>query len=167
MAGHPLDHLTREERRDRLAAEAAVIANQLAAARFALQIGPANRPAAERLPREEGLRSTVGLRGSFAMSLSAWRGRSGRRYVVRVLPAAKTEADDLCDAVVLCVSRTGDGLAEIRGVSIVSDVASSHALIGGLPDAVTELHAHRLAESDAERAAILADLSTAADRRRR
>src|SRR5438094_734416 len=47
-------------------------------------------------------------------------------------------------------------------------IADSEAdLIGGLPDAVTELHAHRLAESHAERAAILADLGTAADRRRR
>lgn len=64
MAGHAFDHMTLEERRDRLDAQSAVIANQQAARRFALQIAPADRAAAERLPREERLRSTAGLRGS-------------------------------------------------------------------------------------------------------
>ena len=167
MAGHPFEHPTAEERRHRLGADSAVLANQQAAHRFAFQIAAADQAAAERLPREERLRSTAGLRGSPVLPLSAWRGRSGRRYVVRVLPIRKIDADELRDAVVIQVCRNGSGLAEIRGVSIVGTIASARALIGSLPDAVTELHAHRLAESDAERAAILADLGTVAPARRR
>ncbi|MET3482352.1 hypothetical protein [Methylobacterium sp. 1973] len=167
MAGHAFDHLTLEERRVRLDAQAAVLANQQAARRFALQIAPADRAAAERLPREERLRSTAGLRGSPVMPLSAWRGRCGRRYVVRVLPVPVVDAEDLRDAVVILVGRDGSGLAEIRGVSIVRGLASAQALIDGLPPAVTELHAHRLAETDADRAAILADLGTVTTGRRR
>ncbi|SEH35094.1 hypothetical protein SAMN02799636_01698 [Methylobacterium sp. 275MFSha3.1] len=167
MAGHAFDHMTLEERRDRLDAQAAVIANQQAARRFALQIAPADRAAAECLPREERLRSTAGLRGSPIMPLSAWRGRSGRRYVVRVLPVPAGDAEELCDAVVMLVGRDDSGLAEIRGVSIVRGLASAQALIDGLPPAVTELHAHRLAQTDADRAAILADLGTVTTGRRR
>lgn len=167
MAGHAFDHLTLEERRVRLDAQAAVLANQQAARRFALQIAPADRAAAERLPREERLRSIAGLRGCPTMPMSAWRGHSGRRYVARVLPIRKIDADELCDAVVIQVCRHASGLAEICGVSIIGTVASARALIAGLPADVTELHAHRLAESDAERAAILADLGTVAPARRR
>lgn len=162
MDGQPLDHLTAEEGRDRLAAQAAIIANQQAARRCALQIAPA-----ERLPREERLRSCAGLRGSPAMPLSAWRGRSGRRYVVRILPVPVVDAEDLCDAVVIQVSRDGSGLAEIRGVAIVGDRAAARAFAASLPPAVTELHAHRLAETDADRAAVLADLGTVTTGRRR
>lgn len=121
----------------------------------------------DRPPREERLRSTAGLRGTPIVSLSAWRGQSGRRYVVRILPARNVDADDLCGAVVIRVSRDGSGLAENRGVSIVGDIASARAFIGRLPESVTELHAHRLAETDAERAAVLADLGTVAPARRR
>ncbi|MBE7203310.1 MAG: hypothetical protein INR70_36700 [Parafilimonas terrae] len=130
-------------------------------------MAPADQATAERLPREERLRSTSGLRGSPILPLSAWRGRSGRRYVVRVLSTRSIAADDLCGGVVIQVGRNGAGLAEMHGVSIVTDFASARALIGSLPDAVTELHAHRLAESDAERAAILADLGTVMPARRR
>ncbi len=101
------------------------------------------------------------------MPMSAWRGHSGRRYVVRVLPVRKIDADELRDAVVIQVCRHGSGLAEIRGVSIVGTIASARALIAGLPADVTELHAHRLAKTDAERGAILADFGTVAPARRR
>lgn len=167
MAGHPLDHLTAEERRHRLAADSAVLANQQAAHRFARQIAPVDRAPADRLPREERLRSIAGLRGSPVMPLSAWRDRSGRRYVVRVLSVPVGDADDLCDAVVIRVSRDGSGLAENQGVSIVGDLASARAFAASLPAAVTELHAHRLAETDAKRAAVLADLGPVAPARRR
>ncbi|MGU3480306.1 hypothetical protein ACLBX8_32100, partial [Methylobacterium sp. D48H] len=73
----------------------------------------------------------------------------------------------LCDAVVMLVGRDDSGLAEIRGVSIVRGLASAQALFDGLPPAVTELHAHRLAQTDADRAAILADLGTITTGRRR
>ena len=167
MAGHPFEHLTAEERRDRLAAASAVLANQQAAHRFAFQIAPGDREAAERLPREEMLKAYRGLRGIPAMPLSAWRGHSGRRYVVRVLPARAVDADELCDAVVLRVRRDASGFPEIQGVSVVGDLASARALVASLSAAVNELHVHRLAETDAERAAILADLGSVAPARRR
>lgn len=84
----------------------------------------ASRPAV----REERLRS----------GLSAWRGRSGRRYVVGVHPVT---AEDHAPAVVLAVARDAAGIARI--------VTLSEA---------TELHVHRLAETDEARAAMVEDL---------
>jgi len=45
--------------------------------------------------REERLKTTAGLRGSPALPLSAWRGRSGRRYVVGVHPAGGFDLDEM------------------------------------------------------------------------
>src|SRR5918998_692364 len=57
--------------------------------------------------REEGLKAAAGL--ARPLDLSAWRGRSGRRYVVGVRPLA--ELSDITDAVVLGVRRGADGAA--------------------------------------------------------
>ncbi len=166
MAGHAFDHLTLEERRvlDWTRRRPSSPTSRRPTASHSRSRRPTGRP--PNACRGGAPRSTAGC-GESVLPLSAWRGRSGRRYVVRVLPIRKIDADELCDAVVIQVCRHASGLAEIRGVSIIGTVASARALIAGLPADVTELHAHRLAESDAERAAILADLGTVAPARRR
>lgn len=93
-----------------------------------LKADHASRPAI----REERLRSTPHV------TLSAWRGRSGRRYVVSVHPVT---AEDHGPAVVIAVARDAAGIASI--------VTLGEA---------TELHVHRLAETDEARAAVAADL---------
>lgn len=82
--------------------------------------------------REERLRSGP------HHNLSAWRGRSGRRYVVGVHPVTDT---DHGEAVVIAVARDAAGIARI--------VTLGEA---------TELHVHRLAETDEDRAAVAGDL---------
>lgn len=90
--------------------------------------------------REECSRLSAG-------NLSAWQGRSGRRYVVRVV-AALDEAEP---AVALAVTRDPLGLATILAVGIVP---------GFVPPAdAEELHVHRLAETDGDRGAVAADLA--------
>lgn len=73
------------------------------------------------------------------LALTAWRGLSGRRYVCIILPA---DTDDVPPGVVLYVARDASGVAMLVR-----------------PETATELHIHRLAETDAERAAITADLT--------
>ena len=60
--------------------------------------------------REERLRATAGLRSS--STLSSWRGRSGRRYIVGVHPLNEAELLEVTDAVILAVKRdrTGNGI---------------------------------------------------------
>jgi hypothetical protein len=108
--------------------------------------------AASPIAREELLRAAT------AMPMSAWRGRSGRRYVVGIRAAATVDAQDLLEAVVILVVRGRNGIAENLGVSAVTDMASARAFVGGRPKTCTELHVHRLAANAAERAAIVADL---------
>ncbi|MEE8630221.1 MULTISPECIES: hypothetical protein [Methylobacterium] len=91
--------------------------------------------------REERLRS--GASGD----LTAWRGRSGRRYVCSVYPASA--AGDLA----------GDAAALV--LAVARNVAGTAALlaIGSVPAGATELHVHRLAETADDRAAAVADLA--------
>ncbi len=114
MAGHAFDHLTLDERRARLDAQAAVLANQQAARRFALQIAPTDRAAAERLPREERLRSTAACAG--APSCPCPLGAAGAAAATSCgsCPSRSSMREDLRDAVVILVGRDGSGLAEIR-----------------------------------------------------
>ena len=118
--------------------------------------------AAQTLPREERLRTTAGLRGTPALALSAWRGTSGRRYVVGIHQVGSIDPDDIGEAVVIAVRRDGigfqAGIAKAVRVIACNDANAVRALLDALPKAVTELHVHRLAEGDAERNAIVDDL---------
>lgn len=110
--------------------------------------------------REERLRSPS-LVGS---PMSAWRGQSGRRYVV-CAHAATIAAIDACDVqdCLIFVARDCDGVARVVGTAAcVSPYAARRAEV--LRDAVregaNELHVYRLAETDAERFAMVNDLSS-------
>ena len=115
------------------------------------------------LPREERLRTG---RPSTALALSAWRGTSGRRYVVGIHPVGSIAAEELLDAVVIAVRRNGDGfsagIAKAVRVTSCPDLASAQAFLSGLPKPVTELHVHRLSADAVERAAVVEDLSEGA-----
>ncbi|WP_244610688.1 hypothetical protein [Microvirga pakistanensis] len=115
--------------------------------------------------REERLKATAGLRSS--PTLSSWRGLSGRRYIVGVHPLDLKELLEVTDAVILAVHRDDTGTAHVV----------DSALAGGTPDkeprtrwldrvrerGATELHIHRLADTEARRREILADLREDAD----
>ena len=110
--------------------------------------------------REERLRAAAGLRHA-SLILSSWRGRSGRRYVVGVHPLAAADLRELTDAVLLAVKRDPDGTAHLV------DVAAGPAAEGVGPatwvsaveaQGATEMHVHRLAETEEERRAALVDL---------
>ena len=66
--------------------------------------------------REERLRATAGLRHS-SLTLSSWRGRSGRRYIVGVHPLVEAEILEVTDAVILAVRRDEDGTAHVIDVA--------------------------------------------------
>lgn len=55
--------------------------------------------------REERLRTSTGLRGAPVLAMSAWRGHSGRRYVVVVQPLDTVDLVAEDPAVVLAVGR--------------------------------------------------------------
>lgn len=102
--------------------------------------------------REERLRG----KDSPAIALSAWRGQSGRRYVVAVYTLAQAREVDAPGAVLLGVRRGDVGLACIVGVGWNGTMAEAVEL--ATADGATEMHAHRIADTDAERDAIVEDL---------
>lgn len=114
--------------------------------------------------REERLRTTTGLRGTPALALSAWRGRSGRRYVVGVHTLCEPDLEEFDEAVLIAVRRDASGVAE--PVAVVSAGLSACEkldrgwLAGARRRGATEMHVHRQAEGEAERRAIVADLDT-------
>ena len=112
--------------------------------------------------REERLKTTAGLRGAPALPLSAWRGRSGRRYVVGVHPAGGFDLDEMAQAVVIAVRRDDTGIAEMVSVASSSESPRDHLRRTWLDrvrrGGATEMHVHRLAENEAERVAIVEDL---------
>lgn len=120
------------------------------------------RSGAETEPvREERLRAGADIPGGLA--LSSWRGRSGARFVVAVHPIAAVDPADCDGAVLLAVARDEAGRARCLAA------ASAESLVGearrrawlsriGARGAV-EIHVHRLAETQAARAAALADLA--------
>lgn len=113
--------------------------------------------------REERLRTTAGLRGIPALPLSAWRGRSGRRYVVGIHELAEPDPDDLDAAVVMAVRRDADGTGALVCVTCAGDDPREPLTRSWLAVArhrgANEMHIHRLAEGEAERRAIVADLA--------
>jgi len=102
--------------------------------------------------REERLRATR----SPVIALSAWRGQSGRRYVVGVYTLEQAAGASAPGAVFLAVRRGDDGLARIVGAGHRG--AMWEALEFARADRATELHLFQLAESDAECDAIVEDL---------
>jgi hypothetical protein len=115
---------------------------------------------ARAIVREERLRATAGLREPPA--LTSWRGKSGRRYVVGIHPASEADIADVTDAVLIAVHRLGDGTAEVLDVAAPGPRSSARQRSRWLATmrsrGATELHVHRLAESEAERRAVVADL---------
>ena len=111
--------------------------------------------------REERLRSTSGVRHT--SSMTSWRGLSGRRYVVGIQALDAGEAAELTDAVVIAVRRGGDGIASVVDVAAPSPASTRRARLRWLALArtrgATEMHVHLLAESEAERQAVLDDLA--------
>jgi hypothetical protein len=110
--------------------------------------------------REERLRATAGLRASH--TLSSWRGRSGRRYIVGVHPLTESEVLDVTDAVILAVHRDETGTGHVIDVATVGSHPSENARTRWMLKAqnlgATEMHIHRLADSDDQRHAIVEDL---------
>ena len=103
--------------------------------------------------REERLRG----KNTPAIALSAWRGQSGRRYVVTVYTIAQARSHvDAPAAVLIGVRRGDDGLAHIVGAGWRGTMSEAVELAAA--DGATEMHAHRLADTDAERDAIVEDL---------
>jgi len=122
---------------------------------------PDDRPRRDDV-REESLRTTAGLRGTPALVLSAWRGRSGRRYVVGVHDLAEPDLIEMGETVVIAVRRDREGVAEPVCVAASGESPSErlhrHWMARARQRGATEMHVHRLAESEDERRAIVADL---------
>ena len=111
--------------------------------------------------REERLRATAGLRHA-PLALSAWRGRSGRRYIVGVHALDSAEILDVTDAVILAIRRDSDGVAHVIDIATAGsrpvEQARSRWMAAVRAQGATEMHIHRLAEGEDERRAIVADL---------
>jgi hypothetical protein len=116
--------------------------------------------------REERLKTTAGLRGSPALPLSAWRGRSGRRYVVGVHQARGFDADEVAEAVVIAARRDMNGHAEIIDLAsfpVDGRISKARSWLDAVRiEGCTELHVHRLASDADDRAFIVSDLTGAA-----
>jgi hypothetical protein len=111
--------------------------------------------------REERLRATAGLRQS-SLTLSSWRGRSGRRYIVGVHPLVESEILEVTEAVIIAVRRDHDGTAHVIDIATAGSRPSEQARTRWMTtvqaQGATEMHVHRLADSDQERRAIIDDL---------
>ncbi|GEO99214.1 hypothetical protein [Methylobacterium haplocladii] len=112
--------------------------------------------------REERLRTIASLRGTPALTLSAWRGRSGRRYVVGIHDLVEPDLMEMGDAVVIAVRRDGAGIAQPVSVTTSGDSPRERLMQGWLAHVArrgaTEMHVHRLADGEDERRAVVADL---------
>ncbi|WP_458425262.1 hypothetical protein [Methylorubrum extorquens] len=109
--------------------------------------------------REERLRTVAGLRGTAAIALSAWRGRSAQRYVVGIHDVGSDDSLEAAPAVVIAVRRDEAGLASPLDVASIETAADAVAWVRHAQAAgASELHIHRLADAAAARAAVAADL---------
>jgi hypothetical protein len=111
--------------------------------------------------REERLKATAGLRQS-PLTLSSWRGRSGRRYIVGVHPLVETEILEVTEAIIIAVKRDNDGMAHVIDVTTAGSRPSEQARTRWMSrvraQGANEMHVHRLAEGDRERREIVEDL---------
>lgn len=112
--------------------------------------------------REERLRTLDSLRSTPAITLSAWRGRSGRRYVVGIHDLAEPDLMEMDDAVVIAVRRDGAGIAQPVSVTSSGNSPRERLMQGWLAhvarSGATEMHIHRLAEGEDGRRAVIEDL---------
>ncbi|AWM85743.1 hypothetical protein C4E04_02625 [Microvirga sp. 17 mud 1-3] len=111
--------------------------------------------------REERLRATAGLRTT--ETLSSWRGRSGRRYIVGVHPLVETEVFEVTtDAVILAVKRDATGTAHVIDVATIASYPGEQARARWVAEVqnrgANEMHVHRLAHDEGERRAMIDDL---------
>lgn len=113
----------------------------------------------DRAHRPEIREDRIRLQTGAGPRLTAWRGRSGRRYGFTVYPLAEAVALDEPCTFGLLVARDADGFASIVDCGDLSLLSRLLLVVG--PCGATELHLHRLAGSDAERRAILLDLGDA------
>ncbi|GEL40140.1 MULTISPECIES: hypothetical protein [Methylorubrum] len=113
--------------------------------------------------REERLRTMAGLRGVAAPALSAWRGRSGRRYVVGVHELAEPDLAEVDEAVVIAVRRDEAGIAQAVSIAATGkgprERLHRNWLARARQEGATEMHVHRLAEGETERRAVVLDLA--------
>lgn len=103
-------------------------------------------------PEDDGL-ALVAREGDFEARYRVWRGRSGQRYLVTVMPLS--EAMRVEDAVVLLVATRLDGERSIIWAG------ESGQPMPGLeigPDVMLEAHVHLLAASASLRAETVLDL---------
>ncbi len=114
--------------------------------------------------REERLRTTASLRGTPALALSAWRGRSGKRYVVGVHDLSEPDLEEMGEAVVIAVRRDEAGIAELVAVAAAGESPRERLHRNWLArvrtNGANEMHVHRLAGSADERSAIVDDLKS-------
>ena len=101
--------------------------------------------AADPAPEDDGL-AAVAREGGFDNRYRVWRGRSGKRYLVTVMPLG--EAMTVEGAVVLLVSIEPTGGREILWAGESGDALPGLMLS---PSARLEAHVHLLAASDAAR----------------
>lgn len=92
----------------------------------------------------------AGLRGVAAPALSAWRGRSGRRYVVGVHELAEPDLAEVDEAVVIAVRRDEAGIAQAVSIAATGkgprERLHRNWLARARQEGATEMHVHRLAE---------------------
>lgn len=118
--------------------------------------------------RQERLRSRMSALCFDSKPLCAWRGRSGRRYVVVIftrtgLAAELTQMPSaLSQAVILAVRNTpSQGTSSIVAASEGLEGPAAESWIASLARiGIDEFHVHRLAAAQADRQAILLDLTT-------
>lgn len=108
-----------------------------------------------------GWHAPLALDATGPLKLSAWRGRSGRRYVVSVYPL-DLEADAAAGALLLAVER--DRVGSRRLIAACESGALGFTGVNGAWIAAmrrrgaNELHVHLLAATRDSRRATLADL---------
>lgn len=111
--------------------------------------------------REERLRATAGLRQS-SLPLSSWRGRSGRRYIVGVHPLVESEILEVTEAVLIAVKRDPSGTAHVIDIATAGSRPSEDARTRWMwsvqAQGATEMHVHRLADTERDRRAVVEDL---------
>lgn len=114
--------------------------------------------------REERLRSTGTLYGSPSLALSAWRGRSKRKYVVGVHSLTTAAVEAAHDSVLIAVRRDAAGLAHLVDVATSRAVDDPAAWVAAAElDGANELHIHRVTKLEPGRLAIVSDLRAPAE----
>lgn len=103
-------------------------------------------------PEDDGL-ARVAVDGGFGERYRVWRGRSGRRYLVTVMPFS--DAMRVEGAVVLLVAMESGGGREVVWAGMSGDMLPGLLLA---PAAELEAHVHLLAPNRARRKEALADL---------